>query len=502
MALAAIQWLGDDGRVLWTCERRGGRYHQTYPDGRAQVLTYFPRDRAPTDVLRIIPSPDPKRRAVIKIIFHLYSEGHGASFIAQELNRAGHRTDQNKLYYNSLVNLIVRRGCIFTGRYAYARTGAGRYARHTTGTQFEITEHIDPRRTPRHHSEWVMTERYAEPVISDELWHRCLELMESKRHRCPRRDGAAYAGLLICENCGIRMTSLQRCGQQRYGCQTYRLYRGKCGSNELKQTTLDELTDRYLEDVGKALEFASLATPMKGLWDDDFAVLDGTKAIRTAMELYLYDRLGQAFPFRQRGRHRHFAVPTPDGPDAHFRLPDFDGEPVVLKQLALWVEAGDNHRIKEQLQVLETEHSRLYQEYRAMPTEMMRARCQEEIERKEREIGALKGSLTTWGSQLRALIRQLHDLAGHARGARKASGALRRMALRRVLAEIRFEFRPVRKAKRTFQVLSAITFVPQLGDPVRYEGTPAIGSWRRGRAWMTSGRPTARSATRRTSVTA
>ena len=61
------------------------------------------------------------------------------------------------------------------------------------------------------------------------------------------------------------------------------------------------------------------------------------------MEIYLYDNLGQAFPFRQRGRHRHFVVPTPDGPDAHFRLPDFDGEPVVLEQLALWVEAGDNH---------------------------------------------------------------------------------------------------------------------------------------------------------------
>ena len=37
-----------------------------------------------------------------------------------------------------------------------------------------------------------------------------------------------------------------------------------------------------------------------------------------------------------------------------------------------------------------------------MPTEMMRARCLQDIERKEREIGELKGSLTTWGSQLRA----------------------------------------------------------------------------------------------------
>ena len=202
-----------------------------------------------------------------------------------------------------------------------------------------------------------MTERYAEPVISDELWERCLQLMESKRHRCPRRDGAVYAGLLVCENCGVRMTSLQRQGKQAYGCQTYRLYRGKCGSNELRETRLDELTDQYLEDAGKALEFASLATPIKGLWDDKFAVLDSTKAIRRAMELYLYDKLGLAFPFRQRGQHRHFTVPTPDGPDTQFRLPDFDGEPAFLEQLALWVEAGDNHRVKQQLQVLEAEHS-------------------------------------------------------------------------------------------------------------------------------------------------
>jgi hypothetical protein len=262
------------------------------------------------------------------------------------------------------------------------------------------------------------------------------------------------------DGCGSRMTSLQRRGQQAYGCQTYQLYRGKCGSNELRGVWLDEITDQYLEDTGKALEFASLTTPVKGLWDDKSGVLDSTKAIRRAIELYLYDKLGLAFPFRQRGQHRHFTVPRPDGPDVQFRLPDIDGELAFLEQLALWVEAGDNHRIKQQLQVLEAEHSRLYQDYRAMLTEMMRARCLQDIERKEREIGELKGSLTTWGSQLRALIRQLHDLAGYASKARGATGALRRMALQRVLAEIRCEFQPVRNGKQTFQVLSTITFVP------------------------------------------
>jgi hypothetical protein len=37
-----------------------------------------------------------------------------------------------------------------------------------------------------------------------------------------------------------------------------------------------------------------------------------------------------------------FVVPTPDDPDAHFRPSDFEGEPVDVEQLALWVEAGDN----------------------------------------------------------------------------------------------------------------------------------------------------------------
>ena len=68
------------------------------------------------------------------------------------------------------------------------------------------------------------------------------------------------------------------------------------------------------------------------------------------------------------------------------------GEPALLEQLALWAEAGDNHRIRQQLRMLEAEHARLYQDHRAMPTEVMRARRLGEIEQKEREIGELKGT--------------------------------------------------------------------------------------------------------------
>jgi hypothetical protein len=46
------------------------------------------------------------------------------------------------------------------------------------------------------------------------------------------------------------------------------------------------------------------------------------------------------------------------------------------------------------------------------------------------------------------------------------------MDLQRMLDEIRCEFRPFRKGKRTLQVLSSVTFVPQIGDPVKYKGTP------------------------------
>ena len=140
-----------------------------------------------------------------------------------------------------------------------------------------------------------------------------------------------------------------------------------------------------------------------------------------------------------------------------------------MEQLALWVEAGDNHRVRQQLQVLVAEHSRLYQEYRAMPTEMMRARCLQDIERKEQEIGELRGRR---GGQL----------------------ALRRLALLRVLAEIRCEFQPVRKGKRTFQVLSSITFVRQLGDPIKYDGTPVTASWPREPRSTIFARPMGRSA--------
>jgi hypothetical protein len=42
--------------------------------------------------------------------------------------------------------------------------------------------------------------------------------------------------------------------------------------------------------------------------------------------------------------------------------------------------------------MLEAEHARLYQDHRAMPTEVMRARRLGEIEQKEREIGELKGT--------------------------------------------------------------------------------------------------------------
>jgi DNA invertase Pin-like site-specific DNA recombinase len=463
-SLAAVQCTTAGGSLLWTVERRGASYRQFYSDGREVLLSYFPRDRAPTDVLRLVPSPDPVRRAAITLIFEMYAQGHGASPIAAELNKQGFRTDSNGLYYSALIILILRRGVIFAGRYVYARSGQGRYARHTTGTNFRTTDRIDTSVVRRDRSEWIVTEPYADPVISEELWLRCQTLLESRQYRASRHDGAAYAGLLRCAGCGARMSSYQRRGRQSYVCTTYRNHRGACGPNEVFEAKLDGIVNQYLQDMGVALSAFSEQSPIVGLYTDRRRLLDRSKAIRKAMELYLYDRLALAFDYEQRGDHRHFCVPQPPGPDAQFRLPDYEGDPAFLENLTLAVEHSENARIKREVAQLEGEHGKLYEDFRTMPTEMMRRRCLADIERVERQLALRNGTPTTFGSELRSMVRHLHQATLRAGKAKATTGAARRAALQKVVAEIRCRFEPISRGARTLWELTSITIVPQLGD--------------------------------------
>lgn len=141
---------------------------------------------------------DPAESPVRKLMYELFVREKRKKRVARLLNEAGYRTRKGARFTDSTVVRLLA-----------DTTAKGLYRANYT----RLDEHGKTHRKPE--SEWVFTP--VEPIISEELWGQCNDLLATGKAKPPvgRKPVQLFAGLLFC-GCGKKMYVYS--GSPKYVC--------------------------------------------------------------------------------------------------------------------------------------------------------------------------------------------------------------------------------------------------------------------------------------------
>ena len=488
----AIKCIDPDGRILWTSEMVGKKLYETqYADGRVSVKPYTPcGDRAPSDRIVFDRSRYPDRIKAVGLIYKSFLAGQGVHRIAGELNSLGYRLPGGRLFYSSYVRALISSGHVYTGRVAFFKANVGKFYQGNKNSPVPVKNLKGKTKTKNNIEDWLVSEEVFEPIISMEEYHQAHALLVSKaRPRVRQNQAAVYAGLLICENCGVPMTA----NGDKYCCTTYLNNGGPrsgCTPNSIKSCVIDTYVDTWLEETGQTLAWTSTSEPVASLYKIR-DINDRMRSLMVAVEHYLAVKLGLAFPYEEQSDgSRVFEIPgleiveTMESTGAHdvihrFRLPGYDGDPCFLQNLLGAVEASENASQTTRVAAWQARKAHLLSIFPEAQNQSLREALVRELNTLDSQIQLAQEGVTDYAKQHRELIVQLHEIWRASKRARTTSVPLaRRKALRELIAEIRCKFvQVIMGKKRLVSRLSEISIIPELGDAyVRSTGI-RIASW-------------------------
>ncbi len=133
----------------------------------------------------------------VRMMFGLYVQGYGCSYIAGQVNAMGARPHRSSQFNRSSIAQIIRNPT-YIGKIVWDQKT--HIKKNTKGSQKHITIY-----NPR--EKWTITNGLHPPIIDRPTYERAQEIME-KRYRPSKQDGtikSSLAGLVTCANCGGNM---------------------------------------------------------------------------------------------------------------------------------------------------------------------------------------------------------------------------------------------------------------------------------------------------------
>lgn len=172
--------------------------------GKVPNLVYG-YDKIPGDYFNL--TINPEEAAIVRQMYVWYvEEGYGGSRIADMLNRRGLKTKRNCNWSQAAVCRILTNP-IYVGKVINGKE--------------EVANFLTSERVRRDEAEWKVAEKPELRIISDELFQRAKELMQSRRdmfHLEHRRQSNRhlFSTLIVCKHCGWSFRRVSRTYKHTY----------------------------------------------------------------------------------------------------------------------------------------------------------------------------------------------------------------------------------------------------------------------------------------------
>jgi len=190
--------------------------------------------------------PDPETAPIVRQIFEWSAEGLGIIKIAKKLNEMGVPAPRSCGWQRTTVQHILKNE-VYLGRIVWDKK---RDVKTTEGKYRSI-------KRPR--EEWIVHENAHEPIISQELWDRVVEIRKVNDHRTKDNYDLKnpFAGILRCKQCGRVMKRQPR--PNRNG-DTLQCYTTGCPTREV---LLSRLEDRVLQSIEEFVQSYAAQSSVK-----------------------------------------------------------------------------------------------------------------------------------------------------------------------------------------------------------------------------------------------
>jgi site-specific DNA recombinase len=175
--------------------------------------------------------------ATVRRIFDLYGNHRGTlDAIATELHNRNVRNPRGGPFWDKTTIRALLRNRKYVGDLTWNVGHDGKYSSVVNG-HVEVSDAKTPKRRNRP-DDWVVVAAAHEPLIERPLFNRVQRrLASNRRYTTPNaKKDFALTGLLVCGNCGWRLTGTTQNGVRYYRCGRYH-HSGKaaCSSNTIKE---------------------------------------------------------------------------------------------------------------------------------------------------------------------------------------------------------------------------------------------------------------------------
>ena len=160
----------------------GYKLELIHADGRVEWIPSVPRDRRPGEEIYQVLTKYLDRHAIVQRIFTEYTtQSISANAIAMQLNREGVKSHtKSGLWYGSLIARTLRQP-LYTGRWAFGKWTAHRYATVVNGVATNIKGNGKTKR--KDHEDWVWTGKLFDGIVSMDTF----ETAQAACRRTPKR---------------------------------------------------------------------------------------------------------------------------------------------------------------------------------------------------------------------------------------------------------------------------------------------------------------------------
>jgi DNA invertase Pin-like site-specific DNA recombinase len=205
----------------------------------------------PVLIKRLIPG-DPAKVRALGLIFRLCGEkGYSLRMISYELYERGILNPRGKQFWDRTTLLAILRNRKYIGDMAWNVDHEGKYSEFRNG--LVNTEDSKIRRRNNSVKDWIIVPDVHEPLVSRELFEKVQQKLDrNKGNTTPLPKGGLFTltGLLVCGDCGWRLTGCTDRGKRFYRCGRY-LHEGKfaCFNNAVMESKLLDCVIRKLQQV-------------------------------------------------------------------------------------------------------------------------------------------------------------------------------------------------------------------------------------------------------------